>query len=1008
MGKFKEITTASLADSTIYAESIPHFLHWDIAYKWILEMHSAKRPGGWTVRASAWVYLTRLLLTGKLKLTTVAIPPPMAEVANSWGMASVTWASLPGDDQPIAVLSPTVLIRPLPDFKDADLAFWKSKVADVELQKDEKRLKHFIQLLTKQLGSLKDNELAQDLSRVLENELGGEAMDHPPSGDSVPVKLAKGITWTKNPDFDSFDILISSSHAADKVFLPKCATCANPLTYSQETLHPVTSVKPFVEVSCRNCNTPNQIMLVDLLVWYRQSNDVIVWSQNGISPMPEKGYPPKPAIDDIGITFAWDPAQLGGETTNRFLHLTFSGSKIRQLKRDDITFRDLLIPGELNTFSGLPFKLESLDAIPNLDACKPTVSDGKVIYSDVAVNGIPNRQTFVFSQLSLKKRADIGVGVYPNPKEMPDNWKWFRVFADGPGRREFNIDGRNIDGRNTSPVLPWLIESLEGPVQHFSVTAVKTGDDIGVTYVCDVKPLELGEKVAANIHVGVDFGTTNSIAYFLRPGKDSAWLEANSEECRAEPRDFLNAIHWFAEPSGTSPRPVGDFLPPRHLNGSKSQNALTPSALWAVNGKHLVRWGPEQPDESAQALTCFKLDASGVDNSEKRKAFLREFLFFLVPCVLGKMRSAGLLTTKALSFRMGFAYPLTLQSKAFEETKVLLKEVCQDAHTRFGLEIVPTLVSESMAIKVLLGEGNTTDTFLVADLGGGTMDLSIFTGNKSEPDQMGSLEFGGERLVDACAPKTELTPLQLSDLIRNQQCDGKFGGDQAITSVVNRFFMLALDYLQMMIGAYRESRPGQSIYLVLAGNGWHLVEHFSGETAVKTPGEIISEYYRPRVDAFGHPDVQLERPMPQLPSSKHFVAVGVLKHLVLKKMDGRTSKVMLPAGFAMSFSNAGSPVLSVEWRQLVGDGVCFRVEGEQELKSLDLHVQYDGQSTNGTWKAHLLKALKTNAGASIPRSSELQMREWIRSVIIDGIEKRLLKGPRQLELENYWSNRLDG
>jgi len=58
----------SWKDITLYAESVPHLLHWDLAYLWVLEREPETRPDCWKPLLAAWEKLLQLFLAGRLRI----------------------------------------------------------------------------------------------------------------------------------------------------------------------------------------------------------------------------------------------------------------------------------------------------------------------------------------------------------------------------------------------------------------------------------------------------------------------------------------------------------------------------------------------------------------------------------------------------------------------------------------------------------------------------------------------------------------------------------------------------------------------------------------------------------------------------------------------------------------------------------------------------------------------------------------------------------------------------
>src|SRR5262249_20199700 len=106
----------SWANYTLFAESIPHLLHWDWAYLWMLGRQSAI-PVEWANRLEAWRRMVAMLLLGDLEIQSVAIPQPFLTYTRAFNIKETGFVSAQGicGGRPIGVLSPTVIVRPLPE-----------------------------------------------------------------------------------------------------------------------------------------------------------------------------------------------------------------------------------------------------------------------------------------------------------------------------------------------------------------------------------------------------------------------------------------------------------------------------------------------------------------------------------------------------------------------------------------------------------------------------------------------------------------------------------------------------------------------------------------------------------------------------------------------------------------------------------------------------------------------------------------------------------------------------
>src|SRR5439155_13818283 len=94
--------------------------------------------------------------------------------------------------------------------------------------------------------------------------------------------------------------------------------------------------------------------------------------------------------------------------------------------------------------------------------------------------------------------------------------------------------------------------------------------------------------------------------------------------------------------------------------------------------------------------------------------------------------------------------------------------------TRFNF--VLHSINESSACMILLGSPNSNDAFLVADMGGGTIDVALFTASSPDADQIGSIRFAGETYLDVLTQKRGIDRQELRDLIGQGKCHHHYGG----------------------------------------------------------------------------------------------------------------------------------------------------------------------------------------------------------------------------------------
>src|SRR2546421_9695729 len=195
MGKFEEIVDQPWTQMTLFAESIPHLLHWDLAYLWILEKQQAVRPDKWKERVEAWKYLLSMLLMDRLRMNQVSIDEPLINYTEPFGIDSIHLLELEGLRKPVGVLSPIVLVRPLPDYKRTNLDEWK-QIAEDPISQDAQSVNHLLQLTVNELNQQDRSSFAGRLARCILNEFNPAPTGNPPNTKSVQFSFLKRISWS--------------------------------------------------------------------------------------------------------------------------------------------------------------------------------------------------------------------------------------------------------------------------------------------------------------------------------------------------------------------------------------------------------------------------------------------------------------------------------------------------------------------------------------------------------------------------------------------------------------------------------------------------------------------------------------------------------------------------------------------------------------------------------------------------------------------------------------------
>lgn len=1011
--KYKGIVDSSWVDMKLYAESIPHLFHWDLAYLWMLEKEPQLRPEKWQERIEAWKYLIGLLLTNDLDIYEENITNPFLQYTLPYGLTKVSLLRLRGQQgNPIGVLSPTVLVRPIPDYKRYDLNGWRQSVKSAEVSRPTE-LSHFVSLAIQRLEENQQSySYRKRLSKILKSEFKTSQMGNPPRGEARKISLLKNVVWSQDPGdsvLDSIEILVhSGSGDGTRIYIPRCVHCSRFLTRAIDS-NPILITNEAFTIDCEaeSCGHQNQLRLTDFLIWIRNHREVIVWNKSGITGQPDKGFPPSPDVEGIEVKFEWGAAQLGGEATKRYLRLHFQEKDVRALSIDELFFTKLLVLGKITSFSGLPIRPEWLDALENDAGVQPEIDIAllSVIYRGLQIRGLPLLIHKPFGSLSLEIEENIALGIYPDPSLMPDKWRSYRVFLHGESINQYDI---KVD--MATSVLPTLTY-IEGPAPN--VISIVKGN-IGATHLINNTVRTFTDGAGTDIYLGIDFGTTNTVIYWL-PRGESADVP-NPDIWGVNPSQYVSAVKWIAEVDSIFQTDViSDFLPgPKYRSEHSLDHCIIPSVIWKTNGKCLIRWKSAAPVPGSERVSEFKWDFDQSDHTPDRQAYIREILFLTLPLLIKKAQLSSLNT----KFHLGFAFPLAYSFTSRNSLQHILDDIDANLQQSFGFLFETYSINESWACVKAFGTPNPGETFLVADMGGGTMDLALFSvlpHQKIEMHQIGSIRFAGETCVKSLAEKKKPNPAaqdefrwELKDIIASGRCFERYGNDQDAEVIFYRFSGIAFEYIRTVIEAHRISNPDSKINVVLVGNGWHLAEAFSRETKSHGHKRVFHDNYTHLCNQLGLDKLVFYEgePLPRLPSTKHLVVLGALRNAYgsekRKELADETNASKLPSGRGMIFTTGRNQTIEYKWHNLVGDAVPLTEYTKEDLIGGNLDfVLSEMAPLSDKWCSYLFGIFRVRDTAEIPYPTA----DILRGNIFDSIQgtpPKITKGPLQSILEGHW------
>lgn len=1005
------VTSAENSDLSkidLVASSIPHFLHWDLAYLWMLDRSPELVPPSWKERLLLWRRLLHAFLAGQLRVREHPISPFLEPYARQFGIEKLQLLDHGG--RVVGLLSPVVLLRPLPDGKpelpevkpeDYPGLLSALELTLEEIRKTREATSRSTQSETDLYGNSSPTTQLDRLIRILSREkevLGRQrgpefGMQLESIRHSILLRIPYFGTESSKAITTGIHLFFRQAGAMPqrRWFVPRCSTCGR-LLLTDESAAKKSSIVvtgDFVSIACPHCKAKSDVSLKDLFIWSRtegpNGREYVVWTdRRSFADEPDTAaFPPEAHVDERTgtVSFEWNPGAVG-DAECRFLSLRFEFPVRSASIFDDAMYRGFLgLGANKAAVIGLPFRWGWLDAALEPELVKAERVGIGVRFRNLGFQGLPFRFTRIYNTTYREEPAS-GIAMFPGP-EIHSEWKLHRIFLTSETARDLRL---RTEGQPLTPDDS-AMECDSWPRQ----LAVETGDGrYGASFF--LPPLPAATPSETPINVGLDFGTTNTVVYF---GFSRA--QVTTRENGLRPSDLRDAIHWIARPERIPE--ILWWLPAAPASGLGEDPYLIPSAVWvwwADRGSErriAIRWHEAPPCPETRQEAGFKWDEDFADRSLLRSGFLRELFFWSIPLVLQRQlntRSAHAPLDICATFPLSFSYPQ--RSKMTAELDALRDFI----YHKLGHKATFFTLDESRAAVRVLGQHNVNELTLVADLGGRTLDLALFRvrklGEKPEILQVGSIDLGGELFIDRLAGHTDQLAWQLRDQIRLGKATA-LGKTPAARAVLDGIQLLAFEVIRTMAAALRVSDGNAPIRILLIGNGWRLRDLFAG---AENPVQHLHAWAEKRVQRTGLNGLLVTVPAaPHISNSKHFVAVGALLQLSMTALDGSASNSMsedlsrLPAGRRIEVPEGEA----IEWYQLVGDGGSgFEKIAEVQLKGF--HVSEECPMLSEEWKGEIERFL-----SNLPDAA--QLRDWlVNSISWDS--GRILKGPLQLLIERHW------
>lgn len=981
---------SSWTERTLIASSIPHFFHHDLLLFWLLQKPTKLRPEDGQALVDVWGRLLAALLLGDLEPQTVVIEEPLLTRTIGWGMRELTAYRLKGKgSRVIAVESPAVIIRPLPDANTGDLL---ALLPDPKEGDRRQLIRRLMTELKKELRLVTGHP--RHLADLIESELDKFF-------DSETAPVTQGLRTTRRPvqlwptvDDALFDVevqrvAVNIVHYAGPglpQWVPRCS-CGAALTRQQGSVIKVKVEVSSASLTCMGCQTVNAVPLEQFLV-LNDNERVIAWSDRSSALGTHDPLPPVPTCRGNQLAFEWDQTSAG-DAMQRFLTLEFS-SQCAAVNTREAFFDRCLILGPLENFHGTPVRPEWLDVVE--DRSKATRSTGGIVWPAIRIRGIPFPIALRFNEPEIDHRPDTALRAFP--RRLGAYWKRYRLATVGAGAADLLVG-------LSKPIAP-EVDTLAGwPTEIFVTSGAQSS---GVLLSPGAVPSPTIESTVA-LRVAIDFGTSSTVV---------AASVGDADFMFVEPSDLHNQCETIA---GNSKEPV-KFLPSPGLTGQE-EPALFPSALWFDSEKNSaarIRWTAHPPSPTHRPYRGFKWDSGGGGDA-RRRAYLDEVLFLCMGSILSQSRVvARPAATLAAAFPLAFTHGRRVQYLAdLDAVRTAVGSWISDAdQTASSVPLI--VVNESVAAARAVGAYNPGDAILLADLGGGSLDIALFERGKNPDEfnyhQVGSFRLGGELLTSRIAKQLagtggseprEREEWKLRDSIARGSVGSDFPQSTVFSDAASLFLPLALDAVRVLAEAFVHA-TGRPLLCLLAGNGWQAARFRPNgpgnrADAERALGELITKF---NIKGFSNGDSADVRPKRQVTAglAAYLKAGKVVNELTFEEPD--PSK--MPAGYALHIADAAR-TSRVEWHTLVGLGALPLTNIVADLRVAKIERDSTPTGTparSADWDTVFSDALRRlNVSSEVP--SEARLLEALHNAASGA---RLVRGPLQITVEDTWARAL--
>jgi hypothetical protein len=951
--------------------SIGSFFHEDLAYLAALEA-KGRLAQDVERKQNAWWKLLLWYLNDDLKEVEQSLhgQPFLDWVPRQEGAADgspvfdhITW--LERDHKVVGLVSPVLLVRPLPD-ENLGAKVWEAPAQITDRVRG--RLTELVKNFKAKIEETRHRGATPFCCR-LAPVISAHNVTPPansPSGDVVlsPFDFLDPYT------LESTRILVPTGDGA--YLIPLCPNCTEPLLPATVNLQ--LGDTSFM-LTCGNCRTSKTFQLFELgCAWV--DGELVVWRDRALQWADTTGsvrMPPVPVIDPNRgrVTFSYPAVSALKNVDSRDLAIVVpQGSPFRGIDRViDLNYPNYLWPGDPDPnapVSAVPIPLRIENA--NLVKSARTRKINNTVEVTLDLHGLPASIRWIFIPSTI---ATSSIAIYPNPNNVPPAWSWFDIATDDLQMRLLpkvtaarSIGDHRVRSETTAGALPAIeLSSSQGAGAAASCSLLLLRSDSRPA----TKPIDF--------FFGFDFGSSNTAMRFSLDGSHDRSLPLVSKD--------LGELVAQLTVSGTFDKARDRIAPKGAGDGSSFQS-------YHCQTHHVAR---VTATPCCDVLTNGDVLFKSEERWEKvRKEYLSEMLTH------GLIGASGHLGAHPLHISGVFSYPLTFTKgrleKFVDEVKAVVESVSGRTGGNAGTALARTqFVDEATAGVASLGQPQARELVLTADLGGGTLDISLGRSSDGpEKDQIGSAEVGGAHFLRREEKVGELQAYvnAVGKIARGEVDRSEWSN---LKPHVDRYYQLVFTFLETVLGSYiaRHAKhdPVEKVSVYPLGNGWRFHELMVDRMQVEPAKVVRQEIERLTKNLAAAMQAQHGvtfdlRPCP-VDNPKGAVAKGCLA-VATRTGEHKAVEVMPHLPFGIDSTNGST---KVAWYELFhGDAA------EKEFVNNGLEFDETGlrarlQTPNGkNWAGEVF-----DAGA-------LRAALQTRAYYWDGAG--FTRGPLQLLIEKQW------